>query len=659
MSAKYYTILTEVGKTKVANAAALGRQIKLTQLAVGDGNGVEYDPVESQTDLKKETYRTPISHLGTDAQNPNWVIAEGMIPVDVGGWFVREVGLFDEDGDLFAVGKYPETYKPTLAEGTGRDLYIRFIMVVSNTESIDLKIDPTVAIATRGFVEEMVSELDANNITSNNTGGHIYENFGMQELHQTGNYVLSRGTTATMVIGDSITTGVGAQHVEDKYVSKFYRSLWNYTDKGLGNDRVYDHESYIEMSQAIAERGISTDGTIVSEGVVQSRLKLDDGQHITVTLREIVYFDCIYNGASTTGDLEFYLNDVLVKTAVTDKTEGLKNTFPTIIKSGQLTSLDDECKIVAKGGSVVLTALLTYKQSYLSPTGFVVSKSGWAYQSFLTNEKLDEIAHYLNFFRESSTKMVVLNLGTNNIYNPGMSVTPDEYINLLNQMITGINQRVSNVNYVVAVPPRAVESSWPSTKGQYFEYVEKILDYCRTNKHLVTRFDRTTMSLTGDHYTDGVHPDNGGHHFMAMKLCETLGIPFEPYRRTNQVTDPEYLKLLERDRPRSTPMTLRSGWQSFLNFNKHTSIYLSGKASLTGIIAPDSNPGKDLAVIGDNASFPLGREVYTVAESNLGPIGIKIGGTGNVEIENSDISKIPTITWISLENVSYYVSQEY
>lgn len=155
MAAKYYTILTDIGKAKLANAAALGRQINLTHIAVGDGNGTEYDPVESQTELKNENYRTPISHLGTDAQNPNWVIAEGMIPVDTGGWFVREVGVYDEDGDLFAVGKYPETYKPTLAEGTGRDLYVRFIMVVSNTETINLKIDPTVAIATRGFVEEV------------------------------------------------------------------------------------------------------------------------------------------------------------------------------------------------------------------------------------------------------------------------------------------------------------------------------------------------------------------------------------------------------------------------------------------------------------------------------------------------------------------------
>lgn len=165
MAAKYYTLLTETGKTKVANAAALGRQIKLTQLAVGDGAGSEYDPEEAQTALRNEQYRTPISHLATDAKNPHWVIAEGMVPVDVGGWFVREVGLFDEDGDLFAIGKYPQTYKPTLAEGTGRDLYIRFIMVVSNADAINLKIDPTVAIATRQWTERNFVPLTEKHIT--------------------------------------------------------------------------------------------------------------------------------------------------------------------------------------------------------------------------------------------------------------------------------------------------------------------------------------------------------------------------------------------------------------------------------------------------------------------------------------------------------------
>ncbi|MDL1992990.1 phage tail-collar fiber domain-containing protein [Vibrio parahaemolyticus] len=182
MSAKYYTILTETGKSKIANAAALGRQVKLTHLAVGDGNGSEYDPVESQTELRKENYRSPISNLGTDAQNPNWVVAEGLVPVDVGSWFVREVGLFDEDGDLFAIGKYPETYKPTLAEGTGRDLYIRFIMVVSNTDTIDMKIDPTVAIATKNWVKGYITGVSLTKFGLNEAGilaaRDHYENTG-------------------------------------------------------------------------------------------------------------------------------------------------------------------------------------------------------------------------------------------------------------------------------------------------------------------------------------------------------------------------------------------------------------------------------------------------------------------------------------------------
>ncbi|XNS77608.1 phage tail protein (plasmid) [Vibrio cyclitrophicus] len=158
MAAKYYTILTDIGKAKVANAAALGRQIKLTQLAIGDGDGNEYDPTEDQTSLRLEQYRVPISHLGVDSSNSNWIVAEGMIPVDVGGWFVREVGIFDDDGDLIAIGKYPETYKPTLSEGTGRDLYVRFIMVVSNVDTIDIKIDPTVEISTKTWVLETISK---------------------------------------------------------------------------------------------------------------------------------------------------------------------------------------------------------------------------------------------------------------------------------------------------------------------------------------------------------------------------------------------------------------------------------------------------------------------------------------------------------------------
>ncbi|MCR9529234.1 phage tail-collar fiber domain-containing protein [Vibrio alginolyticus] len=226
MSAKYYTILTETGKSKVANAAALGRQIKLTHIAVGDGDGSEYDPIESQTALKKENHRSPISNLGTDAQNPNWIVAEGLIPVDVGGWFVREVGIFDEDGDLFAIGKYPETYKPTLAEGTGRDLYIRFIMVVSNTGTIDLKIDPTVAIATRDWTSEQITlHVDASKKQLR------------EEINRLGDTVLNRinirkggtpwGTNVVNILGDSISHGANVEDISNDSWVGISRKLLN------------------------------------------------------------------------------------------------------------------------------------------------------------------------------------------------------------------------------------------------------------------------------------------------------------------------------------------------------------------------------------------------------------------------------------------------
>ncbi|HGF3735249.1 TPA: phage tail protein [Vibrio parahaemolyticus] len=226
MAAKYYTILTNTGKAKLANAAALGRQVKLTHLAVGDSGGSEYDPTEEQTSLIQERYRTPISHIGTDAQNPNWVVSEGMIPVDVGGWFVREVGVFDEDGDLFAIGKYPETYKPTLAEGTGRDLYIRFIMVVSNVDTIDLKIDPTVAIATKDWTAEQITlNVDASKAQM------------QEEMKHLGDVVLNRinsrrggnawGAKVINILGDSISHGANVPDVPNDSWVGITRKLLN------------------------------------------------------------------------------------------------------------------------------------------------------------------------------------------------------------------------------------------------------------------------------------------------------------------------------------------------------------------------------------------------------------------------------------------------
>lgn len=159
MSAKFYTLLTEIGAAKLASAAALGIPLKITQMAVGDGGGVLPTPSAQQTALVAEKRRAALNMLYIDPQNSSQIIAEQVIPETEGGWWIREVGLFDETGALIAVGNCPESYKPQLAEGSGRTQTVRMVLITSSTDNITLKIDPAVVLATRKYVDDKVLEL--------------------------------------------------------------------------------------------------------------------------------------------------------------------------------------------------------------------------------------------------------------------------------------------------------------------------------------------------------------------------------------------------------------------------------------------------------------------------------------------------------------------
>lgn len=158
MSQKYYTVLTDIGANKLANATALGGQLKITTMAVGDGGGSLPMPEPGNKKLVHENRRGAINQLSVDPENPNHLIAEQIIPEQDGGWWVREIAIFDEDGDMIAVGNCPESYKPKLQEGSGRTQIIRMILVVSSTASVTLKIDPSVVLATQKYVTETVDK---------------------------------------------------------------------------------------------------------------------------------------------------------------------------------------------------------------------------------------------------------------------------------------------------------------------------------------------------------------------------------------------------------------------------------------------------------------------------------------------------------------------
>ncbi|SFU55589.1 phage tail protein [Pseudomonas sp. OV546] len=151
--ADYYTLLTDAGIAYETACKAAGVPIKLAQISVGDGNGAVYNPDASAKALKREVWRGPLNALFQDEKNANWLMAEVTIPSDVGGWYVREAGLWTDTGILYAIVKYPESYKPVLAtSGSGKEFYIRSIFETSNAAIVTLLIDDTVVKATRAWV---------------------------------------------------------------------------------------------------------------------------------------------------------------------------------------------------------------------------------------------------------------------------------------------------------------------------------------------------------------------------------------------------------------------------------------------------------------------------------------------------------------------------
>ncbi|EFB2831320.1 MULTISPECIES: phage tail-collar fiber domain-containing protein [unclassified Escherichia] len=158
MDNEFYTLLTDRGMAKIANALADKKQLHLQKMAVGDSGGQYYEPTVSQTKLRHEVWRGDLNTLTVAPNNPNWLIAELVLPENIGGWYVREVGVFDTDGELIAIGKFPESYKPLLPGGSGKQVCIRLIMEVSNTAAVTLTVDPSIVLATRDYVDSQLDE---------------------------------------------------------------------------------------------------------------------------------------------------------------------------------------------------------------------------------------------------------------------------------------------------------------------------------------------------------------------------------------------------------------------------------------------------------------------------------------------------------------------
>ncbi|WP_293935567.1 phage tail protein [Iodobacter sp.] len=157
MTQKYFAILTQYGEAQIAEATSQKKTIHIETMAVGDGGGQDTSPDENQTQLIKENYRSPLNSLKSEADK-NTLIAELIIKENVGGWWIREMGIYDDKGGLIAVANCPASYKPQLEEGSGKVQTLRMVFVVSNTAAVTISVSQDIGIASIELVEETMKQ---------------------------------------------------------------------------------------------------------------------------------------------------------------------------------------------------------------------------------------------------------------------------------------------------------------------------------------------------------------------------------------------------------------------------------------------------------------------------------------------------------------------
>ncbi|HGG8809872.1 phage tail protein [Enterobacter hormaechei] len=159
MAVKFKTVITKAGAEKLAAATVPnGKKVNFTTMAVGDGGGTLPTPDPNQTKLVKEVWRHALNKISQDKKNKNYVVAELVIPPETGGFWMREMGLYDDAGTLIAIGNMAESYKPALAEGSGRAQTVRMVIMVSDIESVELTIDTSTVMATQDYVDDKLAE---------------------------------------------------------------------------------------------------------------------------------------------------------------------------------------------------------------------------------------------------------------------------------------------------------------------------------------------------------------------------------------------------------------------------------------------------------------------------------------------------------------------
>lgn len=462
-------------------------------------------------------------------------------------------------------------------------------------------------------------------------------------------------SASILMIGDSIGEGTGASSYLKSMSWLVGRSIMNAANEGMFRDSGFDYHSILNFANILNSPGVTTTGTISANGIWADRLLLtSSAQGITFINREATAVSVYYNASASSGQFAVQLNGVTVQTVTVAGSGVVTTGFITLKANSLLTRLTDAIKIVPVGAGVVeLASVVIAKNSLINPCILSVgAKSGYGYQDYNSSTAMDEMAVYLNAAEVggSSTKLLICNIGTNNMYNAGRSLTPAGMVTALSTLLSGMVARCTAIQIAVAIPPKSNESLFPMINGTfvYEDYVQALVAYCIKNNLTMIRHDLGALN-SGAYYADGLHPNDVGHTVFAQTTLKALKVKYDAYFKQNSTALSDYLTLLRTD---AAP-AMNSTWGPFAAAaGQAARAHLSaGVVRLSGCVIPN---GSASTLIG---TLPAGYRPDTVDRNFIVGVNntagtfalnrIRIGTDGTI-----NLNTVPTND-VALDGISF------
>lgn len=436
------------------------------------------------------------------------------------------------------------------------------------------------------------------------------------------------GRSNVLILGDSITAGVGSSVPQFAYAHLLGQSLANFWEGGYG------YPIHRNRENGTAVYGYT--GTPVNAGLAKDAISLAPGQAVVFCPSEtIAYGGYIIGGASTVGAvLQLQINGTTVASYTV--TAAAHQEFFLNPPQSPYTSASDTVQVVASGGTIVISGAAPFHEGQghklvasnnSSPLCITCGASGESFNYFNSNATL--IAAMLDsFFAAGNPAVVFLAIGTNSIYNNVQAQTPAQYVTSLQTLVNSITALRSDTSFIYTIPPKANEAMWPVIKPGYtYE------DYADLLKSTFAGQDLIDLNLPRIHYADGVHPSAIGHEALAKHWCKFLGIPFNP----NMPAVNKCAKLVG-----ASPVTITDGQVSR---DEH------GVIRMCGMVFPNGAAGNLITTVNNNFR-PSIQRLFMVPLHSASVYGygiITINTNGEVRLVYN------SLVWINmyLDGISY------